>query len=1062
MIGIPWKEDGRDRLGTDCTGLMQLYFNSIGVEGDAPTIRDNKDKLPQEILNEFKGKNHIVGINGIQSEDILVFKIHNELHVGLYLGYGKMLHADRKGKSRIGRLNHLWEKHFVFGIRAKDGQIYIPPAGDPVTITFIVAWTVIGAGVGIASGGGWKGALFGALGGFLLGPFGIAIGLSFQAKRISTDTPSQRYKFGELETTSTNQTVCPLVYGEVRMGGNVVFQNPISGGEVVDFIVVFCHGEIEGFSDIRLNDEPIGDFPGCSYTAFTGTAEQNVETETGLDLDGIQYRRKACIHFHLETSDKLKGGRPKFTAVIQGTKVSTWNGSSWTSGKTYSSNPSACVRDYLLRKKQVSGCGYAVADLNNDSFGEEYDFCNELVSDGNGGTEARYVTSYAIDQRRSALDNLSEMLIGFAASLITSGSSIKLVINKEKSAVLALDEDDVAGVKIVPKGLDDMVNRFGIEYFDPEQNDTRILAWGAEDKVDQDARGIVDQTITVPSINRFSQASRLSNQYFYELKVNPVSIEFTSSLESIYMEVGDVFNFTHSLMSWTAKPFLCMRIEETEIDTFKITGREYNSTIYNDRFGSSIQMFQYGTPPNPYAPVTDVSGLAVSESEIYINKDGNVASDILVSFTAPADESKHFLSHYQIEYKKGSDDFIVWGGTQETSFRVLNVKAETTYQIKVKTVSINGIISDGAVSSALYVLGKGAPPSDVSGFAVRQDGNDIVMEWAPNTDIDLFGYEIREGDSWDRGTVLITELQDNTWRVPVFSYGERRYMIKAIDTSGNYSNAEAAGVLEVTTTVNIEDLQNNDLDDWQNGDINEISDANEETVTDENGEAYENAVEEEYTQPVHGFEIKTQVDEEEYTDGAGALYVLNTGEIYIGEAIYTDFLQLRYFGDHYAEEGIYVSDAVDLGAKVRGRLSITINVEGEAATYELFISMSDDGVSWSEWSAFASGEYECRFFMIKVVVTNSDTTRVARLWNLKSKATVQFYDDGGEDVAVNETATIPFNKTFYIKVRVYAIAQGSKYARITSKSLSGFNVEVRQDSDGALCAGDVDWIAKGY
>jgi len=287
-------------------------------------------------------------------------------------------------------------------------------------------------------------------------------------------------------------------------------------------------------------------------------------------------------------------------------------------------------------------------------------------------------------------------------------------------------------------------------------------------------------------------------------------------------------------------------------------------------------------------------------------------------------------------------------------------------------------------------------------------------------------------------------------------------MIKAIDTSGNYSNSEAAGVLEVTTTVNIEDLQNDDLDDWQSGDINQISNANDEPVTDEIGDAYEDAVGEEYTQPTHGFEIKTQVDAEEYTDGAGALYVSNTGEIYTGEAVYTDFLELRYFGDHYAEEGIYVSDVVDLGTKVRGRLTITINVEGEATTYELFISMSDDGVSWSEWSAFASGEYECRFFKMKVIVTNGDTSQVARLWNLKSKATVQFYDDGGEDVAVNETATIPFNKTFYIKVRVYAIAQGSKYARITGKNLSGFTVEVRQDSDGALCSGAVDWIAKGY
>jgi len=64
-------------------------------------------------------------------------------------------------------------------------------------------------------------------------------------------------------------------------------------------LIVLCEGEIDSITDVRLNGEVIGNFPGCSYHAFTGTSTQNVETVTGLDLDGVQYRNVAMLHVHL-------------------------------------------------------------------------------------------------------------------------------------------------------------------------------------------------------------------------------------------------------------------------------------------------------------------------------------------------------------------------------------------------------------------------------------------------------------------------------------------------------------------------------------------------------------------------------------------------------------------------------------------------------------------------------------------------------------------------------------------------------------------------------------------
>ena len=110
---------------------MEMYFKEKGVEAVAPKISDFTPEKQDEIIQKISEVNTIVSLPDLMPEDVLVFKIGEELHVGLYLGYGRMLHAKKDGKSRISRLTTAWDKYFLFGIREKDGKIYIPPSGPP-------------------------------------------------------------------------------------------------------------------------------------------------------------------------------------------------------------------------------------------------------------------------------------------------------------------------------------------------------------------------------------------------------------------------------------------------------------------------------------------------------------------------------------------------------------------------------------------------------------------------------------------------------------------------------------------------------------------------------------------------------------------------------------------------------------------------------------------------------------------------------------------------------------------------------------------------------------------
>ncbi len=1059
LVGIPWQEDGRDFSGIDCAGLMQLYCNNVGIEGIAPKSSEYVNKDPKEIVLKIQEYNEIVPIDKIQPEDILIFKIENELHCGLYLGYGRMLHARRNQKSVITKLGNVYQKYFLFAIRAKNGKIYIPPGGPPVAIAIAVAIAdvVVATALGAAF---WTTVIY-AIGTFMVA---YSIGLAIQAKqqyKSGGHASSPRYRFGELQTTSTNQYPVPIIYGKMRWAGNVVYQNPVTGGEEIDMLIVLCEGEIESVTDIRINGEPIANFSGCSYTIFLGTASQNVQTVTGLDLDGVQYRNVAMLYLHLKTSDKLKGGRPNITCIIEGKKVSTWNGSIWSATKSFSKNYAACIRDYLITKFQRGGCGYSSSDIDNTSFGEVYDYCIALVDNGAGGTEPRYEISYMLDQKKAANDNLLEMLIGFGGTLIRSGSIFKLLVAKSKSSVASFDEDEITDFKVYQKGLDQKINRLGIEYFDPDQDDARILVWGSEDKVDQDERGLNELTLTIPSINRKTQGLRLSNQYFYEMKICPISIEFLISLDAIALEIGDVIQITHSLMSWTNKLFIIQRIEEDEKDVYKITAQEYNSTIYNDKYGATIQTFDYGTPPNPYAPVSEVSNIQLFEGAYYLHKDGTIGSDIIISWNAPTDASREFLSYYQIELKKGTANYIVVGTTGDTNFRIYGVEEET-YYIKIKTVSINNIISNGLISNPITIIGKSAPPNNVTGFSIRQEGDEIVFSWAENPDIDLFGYEIRVGDTWESGTVVETDIQQTTYRIPIFTFGLKEYHIKAIDTSRIYSLNAASASLNISYTNLIENVGDFSLDIWGNGKFEE-SEENSENIIDEVGELIvdENLIQI-YAQPLIGFEINNNIINEQVIDEQGQFIINEENNLVVEDIDWADFLKLVYFTDHYATQGIYVSEIINLNSKMNARIVITSLIEGENFSYDLYIKTSDDNVIWSNWFMYAPGDYVCRYFKIKLIVTINNISQMVKVFGLKVFVTAMLLFDGAKDVEVIQTKNIVFTKTFLSLVRLWAIAQGSNYVEITNKTLNGFTATTKRHSDNALVTANIDWLAQGY
>ncbi|MFH1428830.1 MAG: phage tail protein, partial [Candidatus Margulisiibacteriota bacterium] len=669
---------------------------------------------------------------------------------------------------------------------------------------------VVGAVVGFGLGGwgalGWKsftkiawgGALWGALSGAAAGySIGSSVASSKPKVDFGNDLGSPKYGFTALDNTVSNELIFPRIYGKNKMAGNIIWHK--SDGDILYMFIVLGDGEINSVTDVRVNDIPIGELPDCMYTVYYGTSAQNVDSRAGGEVKGLRFR--AYLAVTLKTSDKLKGGRPTVTCDVEGIKVKTWTGSGWTSTKNYSNNPAACIRDILIAPRERGGGGFNEADFDDASFGEVYDQCAGTCDNGQGTPETRYTLNYVIDgSQRPLLDVLNDIRATCGIFLVVAGNKLKLRVEKQETPAMAFDMDNIKegsfNYELLSK--DDAPNIVRVQYVDPNQNDVKVEAV-ADDPIDIEDSGYErEKELSLLGINRYSQASRLANLNLYDGKLNNVLCSFTADIDALHCEQGDIVKVSHDVPNWVEKLFRIMAIEEEQQNLMRLFLRAYNSSIFDDSYGSAIVVYNYGSPPNPYAPVTDVTDLILDEIG-WRNKDGTHIAHIEATWNAPVDDTIQYFDHYQIELKEEGGDYFFVGISDKTTHRIsLNLQVGKTYYVKVKTVSINNTVSDGTESSAITLIGKDAPPSDVTVFAGAIDIDHINFTWEAISDIDLAGYEIRKGTSWALASVIETDIQGTSYNhFDDLNSGSQTFLIKAIDRSGNYSVIAKSAVVTI-------------------------------------------------------------------------------------------------------------------------------------------------------------------------------------------------------------------------------------------------------------------------
>ncbi|QTX33204.1 hypothetical protein KAR29_04735 [Aminithiophilus ramosus] len=198
-----------------------------------------------------------------------------------------------------------------------------------------------------------------------------------------------------------------------------------------------------------------------------------------------------------------------------------------------------------------------------------------------------------------------------------------------------------------------------------------------------------------------------------------------------------------------------------------------------------------GNPSLNPVPISRVVGLVPSPpSGLAVAQDPYDRTRVAISWVPSPDAD---VTGYEVRDGISWEAAEILGVTADPRLN-LTLAVSTDLAVKVRARNSSGFLSAEISAS----LSADLEPSNVAGFQAAQDGTTIDMLWDRVDEPDVVGYEIREGSSWETGTVLVTGLTQTGYVYPVATERTFRVHVKALTRAGFHSSQAASASVAVT------------------------------------------------------------------------------------------------------------------------------------------------------------------------------------------------------------------------------------------------------------------------
>lgn len=624
-----------------------------------------------------------------------------------------------------------------------------------------------------------------------------------------------------------------VIYGECRVGGTITFAHTTGDNANLHMVVTIAGHEIDSVQKLYLDGQEVifgaspdsrwstgikdlktGQIRPADHKIFMAVNNGNPSNPAIADLvaqcpDKWTSAHKQTGRAHAYILIKwdailFPNGRPEISFLVRGKKCYDPR----TSTTAWTQNPALQILDYLTNTQY--GVGENIADIETasgitGSFYDGADLCDEEVPVLAGGTEKRYTGNgyFVIGESHQTI--IEELCTAMGGSIATGGDKYKCVPARYFAPEITLDENDILSELRVTTRISrrDNFNAVKGTYVSPQANyeETDFPSIRNSYYKAQDNNEEIFEDIQLPYTQSGATAQRLAKIELERIR-QPITVELTATLKAYLAEVGETIKLTWPRFGWVEKIF---EIEELEpvpngdggnlYFGIRLVLRETAEAVLDWNAGQEtrVDLAPNTTLPNAFS-VQVPTGLTLTSgtTELYVRHDGTVFSRIKVAWTPMTDFFVTSGGTVEVQYRKtGTTNWSVASPIPgELDFtHILDVQDGASYDVRARARSAFGVYSEFSPIAEHVVVGKTERPSNVTGFAVELGKYGVFFKWDRIADLDEASYEIRVGeldDTWEE-CLVIAEATGNSKQVDLILKGSYKFLIKAIDTSQNYS-----------------------------------------------------------------------------------------------------------------------------------------------------------------------------------------------------------------------------------------------------------------------------------
>lgn len=626
-----------------------------------------------------------------------------------------------------------------------------------------------------------------------------------QLRQMKKAQKKQSYTYGEgaLMTSTSNTSPVPIIYGKVRVAGNQIYSRLGNSDKTVYKLVALCEGPVQDISDFKIDDREwnSGKYKGVSYNKYLGYDTDKIDSrvpdtsvETWKEVEGTgglnsKGETKAQFNARINsyTADEKRAQRVgglrniaylamqadanenlsssfSISVDVEGALVDVYSGDSVGSKQhIYSNNPAWCILDFMTR---YNGCGMSIDEIDIQSFIDAAKYFEEKD----------YTLNLCIDTQKSRLEWINDMMDCCRSNLVYKNGKYAIQVEKAEEVVQTYTPNDIHDLTVWFSPLDEVPDIYRITYISPEDEWAKVQAEASNAPDTYLRKQPMIAELELMGVTNFSQASRLAWFYLNQALTCQTYIEFKTDQRALNRTVGDVIEVTDYITEFQNKKFRIIKIEDNQDESIKLTCREYNEDIYNEKQGEAKPLVNIiklnesnDAPPNI---------IYNGNSQYYnVNVDGSITSNVTLAVTY---DDFAYSSYFKVAYKKTTDqEWTPFGNFDNGVFNVTisDMEVYATYQFRFQNVSTQGIVSDYTYSPSIYIKGSSSVPLTPRNFTATRTYGGIKLSWT------------KEGNL--------------KYRLAVVVAGEERQLVETLDNNYTYFVSEGSHTFKLYAINNL-------------------------------------------------------------------------------------------------------------------------------------------------------------------------------------------------------------------------------------------------------------------